>query len=197
MMKVSVSNMRIILASSSPRRQELMKEMNLPFEVIVKPVDERFNGNNNIYEQSMEISKRKAKAVFDEIEDDVIVIGSDTIVLQDGVIYGKPKDYNDAVNMLKTFSNNRHEVLSSLCLLVRKNGQIYEEKTYDKCDVYVDELSIDEIDEWINSNDVYSKAGAYAIQEGFGKYIKKIDGDYFSIVGFPIHKLYNLLKKYI
>lgn len=189
--------MRIILASSSPRRQELMKEFNLPFEVIVKPVDERFTGNDSIYNESMEISKRKAEAVFKETTGDVIVISSDTIVVQDNIIYGKPKDYEDAVNMLTKFSNSKHEVISSLCLLVRKNNQEYCEKTYDKCDVYVDEMTIDEINEWINSNDVYSKAGAYAIQEGFGKYIKKIDGDYFTIVGFPIHKLYILLKKYI
>ena len=197
MMKVSVVNMRIILASSSPRRYELMKEMNVDFEVMAKPVDERFLGVDNIYHQSMEISKRKAKAIFDEIDDDVIVIGSDTIVWQDGKIYGKPKNYNDAVNMLKTFSNNKHEVISSLCLLIRKDGKEYEELTYDKCDVYVDDLTKEEIDNWINSNDVYSKAGAYAIQEGFGKYIKRIEGDYFSIVGFPINKLNNLLKKYI
>ena len=196
-MKVSVVNMRIILASSSPRRYELMKEMKLPFEVITKKVDERFYGEKSIYEESMEISKKKAEAVFDDIKEDVIVIGSDTIVVQDGKIYGKPKDYDDAVRMLKLFSDNKHEVVSSLCLLIRKNGITYEELTYDKCDVYVDKLTIDEINDWINSNDVYSKAGAYAIQEGFGKYIKKIDGDYFSIVGFPINKLYNLLKKYI
>ena len=189
--------MRIILASSSPRRQELMKEFNLPFEIVVKPVDERFIGNDNIYEQSMEISKRKAMAVFKDTTSDVIVIGSDTVVVQDNVIYGKPKNYQEAFDMLSTFSDSNHEVISSLCLLVRKNGVEYEELTYDKCDVYVDKMSIDEINEWINSNDVYSKAGAYAIQEGFGKYIKKIDGDYFTIVGFPIHKLYNLLKKYI
>ncbi len=188
--------MRVILASSSPRRQELMKEFNLDFEVMVKPVDERFTGNMSIYDESMQISKRKAKAIFDDVDGDVIVIGSDTIVVQDGIIYGKPKDYQDAVNMLSIFSNNKHEVISSLCLLVRKDNQIYEEITYDKCDVYVDKMSNDEINEWINSNDVYSKAGAYAIQEGFGKYVKSINGDYFSIVGFPIHKLYNLLKIY-
>ena len=197
MMKACVVDMRIILASTSPRRRELMKEMNLDFEIITKPVDERFVGTDNIYEQSMEISKRKAKAIFDDINDDVIVIGSDTIVWQDGVIYGKPKNYDDAVNMLNKISNNKHEVISSLCLLVRKDGKIYEELTYDTCDVYVDKMNDEEIKGWINSNDVYSKAGAYAIQEGFGKYIKKIDGDYFTIVGFPIHKLYNLLKKYI
>ena len=197
MMKVSVSDMRIILASSSPRRQELMKTYGLPFEVIVKEVDESFNGNGSIYEQSMQISKRKAEAIFNEINEDVIVIGSDTVVVQNGIIYGKPKNYDDAVNMLSKFSGTSHEVVSSLCLLVRKNGKEFIETTYDKCDVYVDKMSIDEINEWINSNDVYTKAGAYAIQEGFGKYIEKIDGDYFSIVGFPIHKLYNLLKKYI
>ena len=189
--------MRVILASSSPRRQELMKEFNIPFEIMVKPVDEKFTGETNIYDESMKISKRKAQAIFDEVDGDVIVIGSDTVVLQDGVIYGKPKDYSDAVNMLTTFSDNKHEVISSLCLLIRKNNQVYEEITYDKCDVYVDKMTTNEINEWINSNDVYSKAGAYAIQEGFGKYIKRIDGDYFSIVGFPIHKLYYLLKKYI
>ncbi len=189
--------MRIILASSSPRRLELMKEFNLPFEVMTKNTIESFPGHKSVYEESMDVAKQKAYAVFQDITDDVIVIGSDTIVLQDGVIYGKPKDYDDAVRMLTTFSDNCHEVVSSLALLVRKDGVVYEEITYDKCDVYVDKLSREEIDDWIKNNDVYSKAGAYAIQEGFGKYIKRIDGDYFSIVGFPIHKLYELLKKYL
>ena len=189
--------MRIVLASSSPRRRELMKEFNLPFEIITKKVDETFYMEKSVYEESMEISRKKAEAVFNDIKDDVIVIGSDTIVVQDGLIYGKPKDYEDAIKMLSTFSDHCHEVISSLCLLIRKDGKEYVEMTYDKCDVYVDKMTKEEIDEWIKSNDVYSKAGAYAIQEGFGKYIKKIDGDYFSIVGFPIHKLYELLKKYI
>ena len=189
--------MKIILASSSPRRQELMKEFNLPFEVMVKKVDETFQENIDVYHESMEISKKKAEVIFNDIEGDVIVIGSDTIVVQDGKIYGKPKDYDDAVRMLEIFSDNHHEVISSLCLLIRKNGVEYTELTYDKCDVYVDKMTREEIDDWIKSNDVYSKAGAYAIQEGFGKYIKRIDGDYFSIVGFPIHKLYELLKKYL
>ena len=189
--------MRVILASSSPRRKELMKEMQIPFEVVTKKVDERFYGNKSVYEECMEVAKQKAQVVFDDIKDDVIVIGSDTIVVQDGKIYGKPKDYEDAYRMINTISDNHHEVVTSLCLLIRKNGVLYEENTYSKCDVYVDKLSDEEITNWIKSNDVYSKAGAYAIQEGFGKYIKKIDGDYFSIVGFPIHKLHVLLKKYL
>lgn len=188
--------MRIILASSSPRRKELMKELNLDFEIISKDVDETFIGNN-IYEASEEVAKRKAYEVFKDTVGDVIVIGSDTVVTQDGIVYGKPKDYNEAFNMLETFSDNHHEVISSLCLLIRKNGIEYEEITYDKAVVYFDKLTQSEIVDWINNNNVYSWAGAYAIQEGFGKHVKKIDGDYFSIVGLPIHKLYNLLKKYL
>ena len=188
--------MRVILASSSPRRQRLMQEFNLPFEIMSKEIDETFVGDN-VYEASMEVSKRKAEVIFKETTGDVIVIGSDTIVVQDNKIYGKPKDYNEAVSMLETFSDNHHEVVSSLCLLVRKDGNEYIEKTYDKATVYFDKLSREEIDDWINNHEVYSKAGAYAIQEGFSKYIKKIDGDYFSIVGLPVHKLYILLKKYL
>lgn len=188
--------MRIVLASSSPRRRDLLTEMGINYEVITKDVDETFIGNN-IYEASMDVSKRKAMAVFNDIEGDVIVISGDTIVVKDNKVYGKPKDYNEAVSMLKTFSDNHHEVISSLCVLIRKNGTIHEELTYDKALVYFDKLDDLEINDWINNHDVYTRAGAYAIQDGFAKHIIKIEGDYFSIVGLPVHKLYNILKKYL
>ncbi len=188
--------MRVVLASKSARRRELLSLLNIPFEIICKETNECLDENKNHYQECMNTAEKKAKAVFDEIDGDVIVIGSDTIVSFNGKIYGKPKNYDDAFNMIKSFSSNCHEVISSLCLLVRKNGVLYKELTYDKCIVYVDEMNDNEINDWINSNDVYSKAGAYAIQEGFGKYITKIDGDYFSIVGLPIHQVYKLLKKY-
>lgn len=190
-------NMRIILASSSPRRKELMSLLEIPFEVIVKNVDEKYHENKTCYEQCMDIAFDKAKAVYDEIDEDVIVIGSDTIVSYNNQIYGKPKDYEDAFRMLKGFSSKSHEVISSLCLLVRKDGVEYQELTYDKCKVFVSEMADEEINTWINNHDVYTRAGAYAIQDGFGKFVEKIEGDYFSIVGFPIHKLYELLKKYL
>lgn len=174
-----------------------MESLDIPFEIITKGVDEVFDNKKSVYDASMEVAKRKAQAVYNEIDEDVIVIGSDTIVVFQDEIYGKPKDYEDAFKMLEKFSGNSHEVISSLCILVRKNGVEYEELTYGKCQVVVDDMTKEEIDEWINKNDVYSKAGAYAIQEGFGKYIKNIEGDYFSIVGFPLHKVYKLLKKYL
>ena len=186
--------MRLVLASNSPRRKELLGSLNIPFEVISENIVEKLDETKNHYEECMNTAKNKALAVFNKIDGDVIVIGSDTIVSYNGKIYGKPKNYQDAFHMLKEFSNNKHEVISSLCLLVRKDNQVYEELTYDKCLVYVSKMTDDEIDNWINSNDVYTKAGAYAIQEGFGKYIEKIDGDFFSIVGFPLHKVYELLK---
>ena len=188
--------MRIILASSSPRRKELLEKLDIPFEIITKDTEEIFDNNKSIYEASMEVAKSKAMAVYKEINGDIIVIGSDTIVNYQNKVIGKPKNIEEAFNMIKSFSGNSHEVVSSLCLLIRKDGKEYQEITYDKSIVYVDDLSNEEINEWIENHDVLTRAGAYAIQDGFGKYIEKIDGDYFSIVGLPLHKLYNLLKKY-
>ena len=189
--------MRVILASTSPRRKELMTSLNIPFEVMTKNTKEFLDDGKNHYEECMNTAKEKALAVYQEIDDDVIVIGSDTIVSLAGKIFGKPKDFDDAFQMLKKFSGKTHEVISSLCLLIRKDGKEYEELTYDKCDVKIMKMTDHEIIDWISHNDVYTKAGAYAIQEGFGKFVEKIDGDYFSIVGFPLHKVYELLKKYI
>ena len=98
--------------------------------------------------------------------------------------------------MIKNISGKEHEVISSLCVLIRKNGVLYEELTYDKCNVYTKVMSDDEIKDWIYKHDVITRAGAYAIQDGFAKYIEKIEGDYFSIVGLPVHKLYEIFNKY-
>ena len=189
--------MRLILASSSPRRKELMQMFDIPFEVIVKNTEEKLIEGKDYYQQCMDIALAKAKAVFDEIDDDVIVIGSDTIVVHDNKIYGKPKNYSDAYRMIKFFAGNTHEVVSSLCLLVRRNGKNWQELVYDNCYVTVSMMQDVEIDDWLNNHDVYTRAGAYAIQDGFAKYIEKIEGDYYSIVGLPVHKLYDLLKKYL
>ena len=197
MMKVSVNSMRIILASSSPRRKELLEKLGIPFEIITKNTKEEFDQNKDIYEASMNVAYQKAYDVFKDISSDVIVIGSDTIVHVNNSVVGKPKDLSEAYEMIKMISGKTHEVVTSLCLLIRKDGKIYKELTYDKSIVKVMELTDSEIYDWINNNDVLTRAGAYAIQDGFAKYIEGIEGDYFSIVGLPIHKLYNLLKKYL
>ena len=190
--------MRVILASSSPRRKELMKMFDIPFEIMVKETDEKLNSSKDCYNQCIDISYEKAKMVFNEIKDDnVIVIGSDTVVIYNNEIYGKPKNYLDAYNMIQQFSGNTHEVVSALSVLIRKDNKIYEEKSFDKCYVSVSLMNDKEINDWINNHDVLTRAGAYAIQDGFAKYIEKIEGDYFSIVGLPVHRLYDILKKYL
>ena len=193
--------MNIILASSSPRRRELIRKIGIPFEVIIVPHEEKLNKRKSVYNQCIDIAYGKAKVVYDkELEngnDDFIVVGSDTIVVHNKKIYGKPKSCEEAFDMLKSFSSTCHEVVTSLVLLVQKNGKYYEEKVYEKALVYVDKMSDEEIKDLIVSSDPYSKAGGYAIQEGFGKYVTKIDGDYFTVVGLPLNKTYRLLKKYM
>lgn len=189
--------MQVILASASLRRRELMKRLNIPFEVIVIPHEEKLNEEKTVYEQCLDISYQKALIVYEKEQDDVIVIGSDTIVVLDGKIYGKPKDYDDAFSMLKELSGRTHEVVTSLTMLIRKDGKEYVEKHYEVSKVTFDKMSDTEIDEWIKISDPYSKAGGYAIQEEFGRYVTKIDGDYFTVVGFPLNKVYRLLQKYL
>ena len=192
-----LKRMKIILASKSPRRKELMNLLNLEYDIIVSDADETLKEGLSIVEQSKRLAKLKAKAVYDETTGDRIIIGSDTIVVKDDEIYGKPKDHTDAVKMLTNLQNAKHQVITSLCILIERNEEYFEYLDYEITDVYIQEMSSDEIDEWINRASPYDKAGAYAIQEEFAKYIYKIDGDYSSIVGLPLNKVYNYIKKFI
>ena len=187
--------MRIILASSSPRRKELMNMLNIPYEVISYDHDEVLNKEKSVYEQCMDISYQKGKIVFDSFDEDVVVISSDTIVVFNGEIYGKPIDRNDAYRMISNIQGRDHEVVSALTVFCRKNGKDTIHETYEKAIVTVDKMTDDEINSWIDTGKAFGKAGAYAIQEEFGKYIKKIDGDFYTIVGLPLNKLYNILKE--
>ena len=187
--------MRIILASSSPRRKELMNMLNIPYEVISYDHDEVLNKEKSVYEQCMDISYQKGKIVFDSFNEDVVVISSDTIVVFNGEIYGKPMNREAAYRMISMIQGNDHEVVSALTVFCRKNGKDTIHETYEKAIVTVDKMNDDEINSWIDTGKAFGKAGAYAIQEYFGKYIKKIDGDFYTIVGLPLNKLYNILKE--
>ena len=188
--------MRIILASQSKRRQELLKnQLHLDFEVIVSDSDEILDPNLSTLDNCINISYQKAKDVLEKTEGDRIIISCDTIVLKDNKIYGKPKTKEDAYNILKLLSNTSHEVLSCLTVIKVENNKVEEYKTYGKGIVYIDEMTDSEIYDWILDGNPYDKAGGYAIQEGFGKFVNKIEGDFYSIVGLPLNKLYNILKK--
>jgi len=189
--------MKVILASKSPRRKELMDLLGIDYEIMVSQADETLEEGLTLEEQSKKLGYIKAKAVFDKTSGDRAVIGSDTLVVKDGMLFGKPKDKQDAINMLNILKNDKHQVITSVAILSEKDGKYEEHLECDITDVYVEDMSEEEIEEWLNTGKAYDKAGAYAIQLEFAKYIEKIEGNYDSIVGLPINKVYKILKSII
>ena len=189
--------MKIILATKSPRRKELLSMIVDNFEVITSDVDENINETLTPQELVKKLAYIKAKTVFDKTSDmhERVVIGSDTIVVKNNVIYGKPKDHDDAVNMIKQLKNGKHEVMTGIAIISEKDGKIQEFTDVDVTIVHISDMNEEEIEKWISSGEVYDKAGAYAIQGKFGVYIDKIEGNYYTVVGLPIHKIYKILKE--
>lgn len=185
---------KIILASKSPRRKELMDMLNLKYEVIVSDAEETLQENVTIEEQSKRLSYIKAKKVFDETTGNRIVIGSDTMVIKNGKIYGKPKDEEDAFKILKELSGTKHQVITGLAVLVERQGKYEEYLDYDITEVYFKNITDTEIRNWIATGKAMDKAGAYAVQGEFSVFIEKINGNYWAVMGLPIHKVYDILK---
>lgn len=189
--------MKIILASQSPRRKELMDLLKIKYEIIPSEVDEILEEGLSIIEQSKRLAYIKAKEIFNKTTGDRIIIGSDSMVIKDGKIYGKPKDEQDAIRMIKELNNSSHQVITSLCVMIQDNGQFKEYLDYDIAKVYLNDMTQDEIEKWVKEGKSLDKAGAYAIQSEFCIYVNKIEGNYTTIVGLPMHKLYEILKKYV
>ena len=183
--------MRTILASKSPRRRQLMEYLNIPFEVIVADIDEVIDPNNNLRKEIEKLSFLKALKVF-ENNSDAMVIGADTIVVVNNEVLGKPKNQDDAFRMLKMLQDNKHEVITGVTILTKDKSETFSTVS----DVYFSKMSDEEIKEYINTNETMDKAGAYAIQGIGSKFIKSINGDYYSIMGFPVNEIYNRLKNY-
>ena len=189
--------MKVILASKSPRRKELMDLLGIEYEIMVSQADETLEEGLSLEEQSKKLGYIKAKAVFDKTKGDRIVIGSDTLVVKGNKLFGKPKDRQDAINMINELKKDKHQVITSIAILVERNGKYEEYLDCDITDVYVSDMTDSEVEEWIDTGKAYDKAGAYAIQLEFAKYIDKIDGNYDSVVGMPLNKVYKILKQYI
>lgn len=189
--------MRIILASKSPRRKELMDLITTNYEVIVSNADETHIANLSIEEESKRLAYIKAKKVFDETSGDRLVIGSDTMVLKDNKVYEKPEDEQDAKRMLQELQGSKQEVISSLCVLIEKDSRYEEYIDYDRAIIYIKNMSEEEIDRWIKIGNPLDKAGGYAVNGEFCVFIDRIEGNYTTTVGMPVHKLYDILKKYI
>ena len=188
--------MKIILASKSQRRKDLLDLINVEYSSIESDCPEEYNPNLDYYHQIEEIGFNKALNVYNRTFGDRLVIGSDTVVLIDNQILGKPKNIEDAKRMLRLLSNKEHEVITSICSCCCKNNKEYFYKDYSVTKVLVDNLTEYEIDDWVNNNNVMEMAGAYAIQKSFAKHIKSFNGDYYTIVGLPLNKTYKLIEKY-
>lgn len=181
----------IILASKSPRRIELLQSLGVDFKVEVSEIDESSFHHENAIELNKILAIEKTKAVAKNNPND-IVIGSDTIVTINNQILGKPRDKDDARTMINMLSNNTHEVVTSFCIIF--NNTIISETSISEVSFY--HISDEEIEDYIKTEEPYDKAGGYAIQGSFGKkYIKNINGDFYSIMGLPIARVYQLLKK--
>ena len=188
--------MKVILASGSPRRKVLLKLIVPKFEVITSQIDEQIEEKLTPEEKASKLANMKAKDVFSNTSGDRVVIGSDTIVAKEGKVYGKPKNNENAKQIIKELlrGDKTHEVITGLSVIIEKDSKIKEYNTYDKAKIYLKDMTDDEIEKWINTGKASDKAGAYAIQEEFCVFVEKIDGNYTTIVGLPTHKLYDILK---
>ena len=179
----------VILASKSPRRQELLSLMGIDFKVVLKEVDESFPAELSPAEIAVYISEKKAKA-FDESIENEIVITADTIVSLDGQILGKPETPEHAIEMLSALSGKRHEVITGVSLL--REHHLYS--FYELSEVFFKPLRSDEINYYVSTCRPFDKAGAYGIQEWIGMIaVEKIIGSYSNIVGLPTQRLYQEL----
>ena len=185
---------KIILASQSPRRHNLLTGIGLDFDIITSlETDESFSDSMNVDEVPVYLAKKKAKTYENFIDEKTILITADTIVSLNGKILNKPKDRSDAENMLKLLSGNSHIVITGVCIKSKQKEICFNAHTT----VYFNDLTKDEIDFYIEKYKPFDKAGAYGIQEWIGYIaIKKIEGSYFNVMGLPIQKLYEELSKF-
>lgn len=191
----------IVLASGSPRRRELMNFITDSFEVYVSDCEEVIRSSVPA-EVTKELAEQKADAVLKELLEkkkgtgEILVIGADTVVSFRGKIFGKPTDKKEAEEMLSILQGQTHEVTTGVAMLAVSEGkEVRREVFYETTEVKVAPMSDEEIDEYTASGDCYDKAGGYGIQGVFSKYISGIQGDYFNVVGFPVHRIYNMLKE--
>lgn len=187
---------RIILASASPRRRELMAQAGYEFEIQVSHKEEKYTSETPD-EIVKELALLKAKDVAEQNETkDLIVIGADTVVAYRGEILGKPESKEDAFRMIKSFQGDKHQVYTGVAILnYDADGREIIVNHAVKTDVYVNPMTDEEILKYIETDNIMDKAGSYGIQSGFAVYIEKIEGDYFNVVGLPVSYIYQELTK--
>lgn len=191
-----ITQRTIVLASSSPRRQELIRSLGIPFEVIVSEVDENISTTMSPEKIVEELSTRKAKEVLEQLQEKKqgVVIGSDTVVVFQGQVLGKPKNRQDAFDMLQGLQGNNHQVYSGIaCIDIETKKHMVKHRM---TSVKIKPLSEQQIRNYINTGEPMDKAGSYGIQALGATFVEKIDGDYFNVVGLPLSLLSDMLKEF-
>lgn len=179
----------IVLGSKSPRRQELLKYIISDFEVISKDVEEIVPNNIQPRESAKYLAQLKSSAYTDEISNKTIIT-SDTIVLLNNLVLGKPKDKQEAFDMLKSLSGKSHDVITGVCIKNKNKELLFDETTK----VYFNPLTEEEINYYIDTYQPFDKAGAYGIQEWIGMIgVEKIEGCFYNVMGLPLQKIYGYL----
>tara|TARA_Y100001958_G_C21203205_1_gene529584 strand:+ start:341 stop:949 length:609 start_codon:yes stop_codon:yes gene_type:complete len=179
---------KIILASKSPRRAEILRMIGLDFKIVPSNIKEKINLNIEQNDIAIAISKAKAETISHNYPNDII-ISADTIVVLNGKIFGKPKDVHESTEMLKALSGNSHKVITGVTLLNKSNGIV---KTLSEVtEVFVRKIPKNKIVYYTNNFNTLDKAGGYGIQEWFSVWIKKINGCYYNVMGLPVSKFYR------
>ncbi|MFR7876940.1 MAG: Maf family nucleotide pyrophosphatase [Butyricimonas paravirosa] len=188
----SIKNYKLILASASPRRQQLMKDAGFTFEVRLKNVEEKYPQDLHLENVPDYLSKVKASAFREELKADEVLITADTVVCIHDRILGKPADRKEAISMLQELSGNRHLVVTGVSVTTRTEQLSFSSRT----DVFFKHLSNEEIEFYVDTYKPFDKAGAYGIQEWIGYIgIERIEGSFYNVMGLPIQKLYETLRK--
>ncbi|MCP9765858.1 Maf family nucleotide pyrophosphatase [Lacihabitans soyangensis] len=184
---------KLILASNSPRRKEILLASGFDFEVIVRPTSEEFD-LKMFYEKVPEILAQKKAECFEDFDEDYLILTADTVVVLDNKIINKPENEGEAFEMLASLSDKTHKVVTGVCI---KNGNDYK-SFIDITQVHFEELTEAEIWFYIKNHHPMDKAGAYGVQDFIGMIgIPKIEGSFYTVMGLPIHLIYKALKPYI
>lgn len=184
---------KLILASKSPRRKQLLEMAGIPFTIQTKEVEEDYPEDLPVMDVAPYLARKKARACADFIDGEAVLLSADSVVIQGQTIYGKPVDKQDAQRILRSLSGQVHTVVTGVCLLSKEKERVFAGHSK----VYFDALSEEEIEFYIDNYQPFDKAGAYAIQEWIGLCkINKIEGTYANIMGLPVDKVYRELQQF-
>ena len=194
MMLENLNKYNIILASKSPRRQELLKGIGIEFAVMTKDVDESYSTNMSVYDVAPFLSVKKAKSFeITELPDNYMIITADTIVVVGDEILGKPKDKENACEMLLKLSGKKHSVITGVTIRTKDRTKTFSAVS----NVVFEKLDSEEINYYVDNFKPFDKAGSYGIQEWIGYIgVSAVEGSYFNVMGLPTQKLYTVLKTF-